>query len=70
MPTEGEGAGEDAWVPLLRREPATDFAPAERDAEARAVLLIDRTGPAASQEPLPAGFEAGESGLAVLNARW
>ncbi|MFK0189455.1 hypothetical protein [Kitasatospora sp. NPDC090308] len=66
IPTEGG----DAWLPLRRREPATDFVPADRDGEARAVLLIDHPGPVASPEALPAGFEAGESGLAVLNARW
>ncbi|RAJ40511.1 hypothetical protein K353_03403 [Kitasatospora sp. SolWspMP-SS2h] len=66
--TENEGG--DAWVPLLRREPAADVVPADRDGEARAVLLVDHPGPAASPDALPAGFEAGASGLAVLNARW
>ncbi|BAJ27754.1 MULTISPECIES: hypothetical protein [Kitasatospora] len=65
------GDGDD-WVPLLRRELATDFVPAERDGEPQPVLLVDHPGPAATiasaAEPL-AAFAAGEAGIAVLGAR-
>ncbi|MFJ5881994.1 hypothetical protein [Kitasatospora cineracea] len=64
-----EFPGDDEWVPLLRRELTTDFTPAEHDGEPQAVLLIDHTGPAASLDALLAGFEAGDCGLAVLNAQ-
>ncbi|MFD5562839.1 hypothetical protein [Kitasatospora griseola] len=64
-PTEGE----DEWVTLLRRELVTDFVPAEQDGEKQAVLLIDHVGPVDALAGLFDRFEAGESGIAVLNAQ-
>ncbi|MFJ1790269.1 hypothetical protein [Kitasatospora griseola] len=63
------GEHEEGWVALLRRELVTDFVPEEQGGEKQAVLVIDHLGPAASLEELFAGFEAGESGIAVLNAQ-
>ncbi|MFJ5231846.1 hypothetical protein ACIQBJ_18360 [Kitasatospora sp. NPDC088391] len=58
------------WAVLLRRELVTDFVPEEQDGEKQAVLLIERTGAGdASPDALFALFEAGETGIAVLNAR-
>ncbi|MFB7949365.1 hypothetical protein ACFC6L_31125 [Kitasatospora phosalacinea] len=65
----GPPGDDDEWVPLLRRELATDFVPAERDGDPQAVLLIDHAGPAASAAELIAAFEAGEAGVAILNAQ-
>ncbi|MFJ5925782.1 hypothetical protein ACIQF6_24550 [Kitasatospora sp. NPDC092948] len=63
------GEGPEEWVTLLRRELVTDFVPVEQDGEKQAVLLIDHLGPVASLDELFARFEAGESGIAVLNAQ-
>ncbi|MFE2044027.1 hypothetical protein ACFXAZ_24475 [Streptomyces sp. NPDC059477] len=64
---------DDRWVVLLRRETVTDFEPVRRDGEYQPVLLLDHAGghPAGPVTPaeLIAGFEAGESGIAVINAR-
>ncbi|MFI9788184.1 hypothetical protein ACIHEI_32465 [Kitasatospora sp. NPDC051984] len=60
---------EGGWVTLLRRELVTDFEPAEQDGEKQAVLLIDHLGPVHTLDELLAGFEAGDSGIAVLNAQ-
>lgn len=62
-----DGADEDRVV-LLRREIVTDFAPAEQDGEKQPVLLIDHDGSAASLAELFDRFDAGEAGIAVLNA--
>ncbi|MGW8572672.1 hypothetical protein [Streptomyces niveus] len=62
-----DGADEDRVV-LLRREIVTDFVPAEQDGEKQPVLLIDHDGSAASLAELFDRFEAGEAGIAVLNA--
>ncbi|MFD7642613.1 hypothetical protein ACFV4P_18355 [Kitasatospora sp. NPDC059795] len=62
-----DSAGE--WVALLRRELVTDFEPAEQDGEKQAVLLIDHGGPVASLDELFGRFEAGEAGIAVINAQ-
>lgn len=62
----GDGAQDDR-VALLRREIVTDFVPAEQGGEKQPVLLIDDDGSAALQE-LFTRFEAGEAGIAVLNA--
>ncbi|OKJ08195.1 hypothetical protein [Kitasatospora sp. CB01950] len=62
-----DSAGE--WVTLLRRELVTDFEPAEQDGEKQAVLLIDHSGPVASLDELFGRFEAGEAGIAVINAQ-
>ncbi|MEV8406955.1 hypothetical protein AB0R12_14395 [Streptomyces niveus] len=62
-----DGADDDRVV-LLRREIVTDFVPAEQDGEKQPVLLIDHDGSAASLAELFDRFEAGEAGIAVLNA--
>ncbi|MFD6331892.1 hypothetical protein ACFWGI_20290 [Streptomyces niveus] len=62
-----DGADADRVV-LLRREIVTDFVPAEQDGEKQPVLLIDHDGSAASLADLFDRFEAGEAGIAVLNA--
>ncbi|MFD8480004.1 hypothetical protein [Kitasatospora sp. NPDC059673] len=63
------GEGADEWVTLLRRELVTDFEPVEQDGEKQAVLLIDHLGPVRTLDELFARFEAGDSGIAVLNAQ-
>ncbi|MFF5087881.1 hypothetical protein [Streptomyces niveus] len=62
-----DGADDDRVV-LLRREIVTDFVPAEQDGEKQPVLLIDHDGSASSLAELFDRFEAGEAGIAVLNA--
>ncbi|MEV8341826.1 hypothetical protein [Streptomyces niveus] len=62
-----DGADDDRVV-LLRREIVTDFVPAEQDGEKQPVLLIDHDGSAASLAELFDRFDAGEAGIAVLNA--
>ncbi|MFE3587608.1 hypothetical protein ACFXOY_08790 [Streptomyces niveus] len=62
-----DGADDDRVV-LLRREIVTDFVPAEQDGETQPVLLIDHDGSAASLAELFDRFDAGEAGIAVLNA--